>query len=178
MMKVLAISGSLRAGSNTTAVLLGAARLAAPAIEVDRYGGLSALPHFDPDLDAAGAPAAVEALRRDVAAADAVLFCTPEYAHGVPGSLKNALDWLVGSGELYAKPVALLNAAPRATHAQASLAETLRTMGAQLLTDPCVIAASAGLLPDGSNVEELAALRDALRGVLEALRGAAVRGGS
>ncbi len=178
MMKVLAISGSLRAGSNTTAVLLGAARLAAPAVEVDLYGGLSALPHFDPDLDAARAPAAVEALRRDVAAADAVLFCTPEYAHGVPGSLKNALDWLVGSGELYAKPVALLNAAPRATHAQASLAETLRTMGAQLLTDPCVIAASAGLLPDGSNVEELAALRDALRGVLEALRGAAVRGGS
>ena len=66
---------------------------------------------------------------------EAVLICSPEYAHGVSGTLKNALDWLVGSGELVGKPVAVLNLSPRATHAHASLIETLRTMAAVVVPD-------------------------------------------
>lgn len=72
-------------------------------------------------------------LREQIAAADAVVISSPEYAHGVPGALKNALDWLVSGVEIYGKPVALLNASPRSLFAQAQLAEILRTMGAELL---------------------------------------------
>jgi NAD(P)H-dependent FMN reductase len=72
---------------------------------------------------------------------DGVLISSPEYAHGVPGALKNALDWLVRSGELYQKPVALVNASLRSTHAQASLTETLTTMTARLVPESCVTVA-------------------------------------
>ena len=78
------------------------------------------------------------ALRHRVGVADALLFCSPEYAHGVPGSLKNALDWLVASVELPGKPVASLNASSMATHAQASLLETLRVMSTRIVREACV----------------------------------------
>lgn len=68
-----------------------------------------------------------------------VIISTPEYAHGVPGVLKNALDWLVASGELYEKPVALFNASPRANYAQASLVETLTVMTARLVPEACIV---------------------------------------
>jgi len=97
------------------------------------------LPFFDPDLDDDGeeVPSEVEQFRAELRATDGVLISSPEYAHGVPGVLKNALDWLVGStqGEIVEKPVALINASPRATHAQASLVETLRTMSAHIVAD-------------------------------------------
>jgi chromate reductase, NAD(P)H dehydrogenase (quinone) len=84
--------------------------------------------------------------------ADAVLICSPEYAHGVPGVLKNALDWVVGSGEFMGKPVALLNASPRATHAQASLIETLTTMDARVVTDACIALPLLGRGLDASGI--------------------------
>lgn len=118
-------------------LLHAAADLAPEGVEVLMYDGIGDLPHFNPDLDKAlddpDLPAQVRALRMQVAAADAVLISSPEYAHGVPGSLKNALDWLVGGSEMPGKPVALLNASPRSTHAQASLAETLHTMSADVV---------------------------------------------
>jgi chromate reductase, NAD(P)H dehydrogenase (quinone) len=116
---------------------MAAAELAPKGVEVAMYHGLGDLPHFNPDLDKAlddpDLPAAVRDLRTRVAAADALLISSPEYAHGVPGSLKNALDWLVGGSEMPGKPVALLNASPRSVHAQAQLAETLRTMSADVV---------------------------------------------
>ena len=113
---VLAISGSLRSGSSNTILLRAAAELAPRGLSVAFYEGLGELPHFNPDLDdEANPPPQVREFRDALRAADGVMICSPEYAHGVPGSLKNALDWVVGSGELSGKPVALINASPRAT---------------------------------------------------------------
>ena len=126
----LAISGSLRAGSLNTEVLRACAILAPPSIHVTIFDGLASLPHFNPDLDVEGAvlPAGVEDFRNQIGDADALLISSPEYAHGVPGSLKNALDWLVSSSEMLYKPIGLLNISPRSTHAYTSLLEILRTM--------------------------------------------------
>jgi NAD(P)H-dependent FMN reductase len=135
--RIIAISGSLRAGSSNT-VLLRAARTIAPdGMTVALYDGIDRLPFFNPDLDGDEVPAAVESFRAELRAAHGLLICSPEYAHGVPGVLKNALDWLVGStqGEIVDKPVALINASPIATHAQASLVETLRMMSARVVAD-------------------------------------------
>lgn len=136
-MRILAISGSLRSGSSNTTLLQAAAALAPQGVEMDFYGGWANLPAFNPDLDTVlddpRLPAAVREWREQVAVADALLISTPEYAHGVPGALKNALDWLVGGSELPGKPVALLNASVAAEYAQRSLAETLRTMSAELV---------------------------------------------
>jgi NAD(P)H-dependent FMN reductase len=143
-MKILAISGSLRAASSNTALLCAAAALAPEGVEITLYGGLGDLPHFNPDLDDPGdlrpgiAPPAVLDLRARIQAADGLLISSPEYAHGVPGSLKNALDWLVSGSEIVGKPVALLNASPRATIAQASLAETLTTMSTRLIAEASI----------------------------------------
>lgn len=129
-MNVLAISGSLRAQSSNTEMLRAAAMLAEPPVIVTLFDGLAGLPPFNPDLDGVGAelPPSVRAFRGRVAEADAILISSPEYAHGVPGALKNALDWLVNGSEIISKPAGLLNPSPRSIHAQASLLETLRTM--------------------------------------------------
>ena len=134
-MKVLAISGSLRDGSSNTTLLRAAARLAPGGVTVELYTGLGELPHFNPDLDREGAasPAGVVSFRDRVGSADALLICSPEYAHGVPGTLKNALDWLVSSPAIIDKPIALLNASFRATYAYASLLETLTVMSARVV---------------------------------------------
>src|SRR3982751_6815740 len=101
-MKILAISGSLRAQSSNAALLRAAAALAPADVAFDFYDGLGALPPFNPDLDEEGmsASAPVADLRARAAAAGGVMICSPEYAHGMPGVLKNALDWLVSVGEL------------------------------------------------------------------------------
>jgi chromate reductase, NAD(P)H dehydrogenase (quinone) len=127
-MKIIAICGSLRAQSSNLALLRAAATIAA---EVEIYEGLANLPHFNPDDDVEGVtpPPAVAELRTTLADADGILISSPEYAHGVPGSLKNALDWLVSDGALVDKPVALINASPvGGEFARDSLVETLRTM--------------------------------------------------
>lgn len=128
-MKILAVSGSLRNASLNTLLLRTAAQLAPAGVEVQLFHGIGALPHFNPDL-AELRQSAVREWQDAVQAADGILFSTPEYAHGIPGSLKNALDWLVGGIEMVGKPVALLNASPWSLHAPASLMETLRTMSA------------------------------------------------
>jgi NAD(P)H-dependent FMN reductase len=137
-MNIVAISGSLRAGSSNAALLRAAARVAPDGVSVDIYEGLGQLPHFDPDADGEddAPPPAVLDLRRLLIGADAVLISSPEYAHGVPGVLKNMLDWLVSTGELVGKPVALLNASPAGgLYAQNSLIETLRTMNWRVVTE-------------------------------------------
>lgn len=171
-MKILAISGSLRRVSSNTALLLAAAALAPPGVEVELYGGLGDLPHFNPDLENDEPPAVTE-LRRRVRAADGLLISSPEYAHGVPGVMKNALDWLVGGSEFPGKPVALLNASPRATHAQASLTETIRTMSARLVPEASIAVPllarkldAAGIVAD----PELAgAIREAIAAFTQAI---------
>ncbi len=135
MSRLLAISGSLRASSSNMALLQAASLLAPPALEIELYDGLASLPHFNPDLDTAKPPATVSDLRARISAADGLVISSPEYARGVPGSLKNALDWLVSVEDFAGKPVALFNASPRASHAQAALRLTLETMAARILDE-------------------------------------------
>ncbi len=169
-MHILAISGSLRAASSNTVLLRAAVSLAPEGVEVTVYGGLGDLPHFNPDLDAEGdvGPPAVEDFRARLREADGVLICSPEYAHGVPGVLKNALDWVAGSGEFVGKPVALLDARAQAVFARANLTETLTVMMAVLSIE------ASRTIPLLSNKVEVAGLvsdpviADALRAALAA----------
>ena len=135
-MKIIALCGSLRAQSSNLALLRAAQKLAPPGTEITIYEGLASLPHFNPDEDEEGTtpPAPLAELRSLLAAADGILISSPEYAHGVPGSLKNALDWLVSDGALVDKPIALISASPvGGQYAQASLVETLTTMNWRVL---------------------------------------------
>ena len=138
MTKIVAISGSLRTGSSNTAALRAAARLVPEDVEIVPFDGLAALPFFNPDLDGDVVPAPVGAMRALIGSVDGILISSPEYARGVAGVLKNALDWLVGSHEFPDKPIALINTSPRATHALAALTLTLETMSARIATDACV----------------------------------------
>ena len=162
---IAAISGSLRAASVNSAVLRAAARLAPADVSIQLLDDVRALPLFNPDLDNADAAEPVLAFRRKLVAADGVLIACPEYAHGVPGAMKNALDWVVASGELVNKPVALLNAAPRASIAQAALLETLTVMTATMIAD-----ASVTLPVTIKNITEAQILEDAV--VCDTLRNA------
>jgi NAD(P)H-dependent FMN reductase len=134
---VLAICGSLRAASSNGALLDAAARLAPPGVRVERFTGIAALPHFSPDLDADPPPAAVRVWRAALRDADAILVSSPEYVHGVPGALKDALDWIVSSGEISGKAVALLDTS-RSHFATPQLREILATMEARLVPDACI----------------------------------------
>ncbi len=136
-MRILAISGSLRRASLSTALLRAAAILAPKGVEVTIYDGLAHLPHFNPDIEAVPLPS-VKHFRTQLQISSGLLISSPEYAHGVPGVLKNALDWLVKSGELVNKPVALLNASPETTYVQASLLETLKVMSALVVREACL----------------------------------------
>ena len=139
-MRLLAISGSLRRASTNTAALEALARLSPEGVKVLVYGDLAKLPPFNPDDDVEDKPKpeAVETLRALVDASDALVIAAPEYAHGLPGALKNALDWLVASETFAGKPTALINTSPRAFHAQASLREILSTMAARLIPEAFV----------------------------------------
>jgi len=132
-MRILVISGSLRAVSSNTSLLKAAQMLAPNGVRIDLYEGLGQLPHFNPDLDCAPFHAAVADLHTRIGAADGLLISSPEYARGVPGALKNALDWLVSGSEFPGKPVAFFNASDRGTHAQAALRLTLETMSARMV---------------------------------------------
>ncbi len=171
-MNILAISGSLRADSSNARLLRSAAAVAPPGMAFLFYEQLGSLPHFNPDLDGEGAtpPPAVADWRRLLAEADGVVISSPEYAHGVPGSLKNALDWIVSSGELTDKPVALLTASPSGGEfAHAALAETLGIMGARVLAEASLQTSAARKDADPELARALAA---SLRALAAAISGA------
>ena len=135
-MKILALSGSLRAASENTRLLRELARPVPAGMQVVVYSGLGELPLFNPDIEFPNPPAA--ALREAINAADAVVIASPEYAHGVTAVIKNALDWMAGNESFVNKPVALLNAAPRAAHAYLSLRETVTMMSANVIEVACI----------------------------------------
>jgi NAD(P)H-dependent FMN reductase len=138
--RILGVSGSLQAGSTNTALLRVAAdRAAAGGVDVELFDQLAEIPPFSPDTEPA--PPVIVEWRALVSSADGVLIATPEYAHGLPGVLKNALDWLVGSGDLYHRRVAILSAEPsaqRAAHARADLERTLRAQGAEVVSSETI----------------------------------------
>jgi chromate reductase len=133
------ICGSLRNGSTNAAVLKTAQGLAPASASTHVYAGLAELPHFSPDDDHELLPPAAAQLRACLGEADAVLFCTPEYAGSLPGSFKNLLDWTVGGG-LYAKPVGYINvsALGAAKGAHDTLRSVLGYVSADLVEHACV----------------------------------------
>jgi NAD(P)H-dependent FMN reductase len=171
--RLLAIAGSLRRASTNGAVVRAVARLAPGTVFVTIYDELGSLPLFNPDQDDLDAPAVVTRFRAALAAADGILISSPEYAHGVPGVLKNALDWVVGSGELVDKPVALINASSRATHAFASLTETLTVMSARVLSAASITLPLDGRMLDANGIVEDSELSSSLRWAVNTLVAAA-----
>ncbi|HEV7206096.1 MAG TPA: NAD(P)H-dependent oxidoreductase [Jatrophihabitans sp.] len=172
MTRVLLISGSTRSASTNTALLRTAAASAPDGIAASVYEGLATLPHFNPDDDHEPLPPAVAELRAAIAASDAVLFCTPEYAGTLPGSMKNLLDWTVGGTELSDKPVAWVNAAADARRgggANGTLAVVLGYVQTRIVEDACrhVPVAREAIGPDG--LVDDAATRAAIADVLTVL---------
>jgi chromate reductase len=168
---VLLVSGSTRSGSVNASALAAAAAAAPGRVTAVMYDGLARLPAFNPDDDGDHLPKAAAELRRQIAAADAVLFSTPEYAGSLPGSFKNLLDWTVGGGELYGKPVVWINVAAegRGRAAQETLAIVLGYVGAVIIETACrhIPLDRAAIGPDGMVTDprfhtEIAGVWDAL----------------
>jgi chromate reductase, NAD(P)H dehydrogenase (quinone) len=171
-MNVVAISGSLRAKSSNTALLRAAAQLAPPGLEVRLYERIDELPHFNPDLDAAAIPSVVE-FSTVVKAADALLISSPEYAFGVSGVMKNALDWLVGGDAFVHKPFAFVSASPRATISREALIRTLTAMSGSLIDAASITLPLLGTNLDAGEIrdhpEHGPALRRAMREIATAI---------
>jgi NAD(P)H-dependent FMN reductase len=167
LLRVLSISGSLRAASTNTALLAALARNAPDAISLTHYDGLGLLPIFNPDDEDARTPDEVSRLIDAARAADGVIVSSPEYAHGVPGGLKNALDWLVSRDAAVGKPAMLVHASPRSAISRAALAEIMRTMSFELHPGPELEIALIGKKPHEvdailSAPDNVAAMRNAL----------------
>ena len=135
-MRILAVCGSLQARSYNRDLLHTATLTAPPGVDILIFDGLSDLPHFNPDLEDAGPPASVVRWRQALAESDAVLVACPEYAFSLPGVVKNAIDWVVGSGELERKIVAITvaSAGPeRGRRGLAALREPLSALSATIV---------------------------------------------
>ena len=173
-MKVLGISGSLRADSHNTKLLRAAARELPPGVEFEILDGLRDVPAYDEDIDADPQPAAVQRLREALRSADALLFATPEYNSSVPGALKNALDWVsrpLVSNPLRFVPAAVVGASTGAfgaVWAQAELRKVLGAMGARVVEGDVALGYAHQKFDDDGNLtdedarEQLVALLDAL----------------
>lgn len=153
--RILALAGSLQARSSNAALLRTASRVAPNGVDLVDAISIGYVPHFNPDIERDGGtvPPAVAVLRDQIGSADAVLIASPEYAHSLPGVLKNALDWIVGSGELYGKPVAILCASPRpdgCAHGRGAIQQTLRAQGSTI-----VVSATVGVAADDKGADEL-----------------------
>jgi NAD(P)H-dependent FMN reductase len=129
--KILAISGSTRKNSTNHSLISAIAELTARDLDISMFKSIADLPHFDPDRNMEDVPGVVVDFRRQISQADGVIICTPEYAHGVPGALKNAIDWTVSSSDLYHKPTVLITASSDGRFGHQSLLETLRVIEAK-----------------------------------------------
>lgn len=141
-MRILAICGSLQAISENLRLLQVAAAAAPAEVEVLLFDGIRDLPNFNPDLDAAGAPQAVRLWRSALADSDGVLIACPEYGHSLPGALKNAIDWVIGSGELYGKAVAItaaVGARERGRLGLSALRQTLSAVSASIVSEEPIL---------------------------------------
>ena len=133
--KVLAICGSTKKTSLNLSLINALAEITKEQIRTEIFAGTDSLPHFNPELDNDTPPQAVVDFRNQLKEADGVLICTPEYAMGVPGTLKNAIDWTVSSAEFYRKPVALITASTLGYKGHQALMETLKIIGSKITDD-------------------------------------------
>ncbi|PBC05744.1 NADPH-dependent FMN reductase [Mesorhizobium sp. WSM3860] len=169
MLNLLAISGSLRAASTNSALIAALAANAPADCRVTVYDGLGRLPIFNADDEGERTPRGAGELIDAVTRADGVIVSCPEYAHGVPGGMKNALDWLVSRDAAVGKPAMLVHASPRSLYARAALAEIMRTMSFALCEGVMLEIALLGKKPP--EVEAILAEpanRQAMRGALQA----------
>jgi NAD(P)H-dependent FMN reductase len=168
---ILAVSGSLRAESKNRA-LLEAAQLLAPAgTRITLDWSLATLPHFNPDLDTVDGdtmPPEARRWRESVGVSDGMLISSPEYAHGVPGVLKNALDWLVSSTSFPGKPVALLGASAMSVFVPEQLRETLTTMNARFVNEASIVVPVPGAFASAASIAADPLFAQMLRGALDA----------
>ncbi|PWQ97962.1 FMN reductase [Leucothrix arctica] len=151
-MKLLALSGSLRRLSHNTTAVKALKILAPDHVEVT-IGSISELPLFNPDREGENIPA-LATLKLALEAADGLVISSPEYAHGISGPLKNALDWLVSGSEFPEIPIMLINTSPRARHAQDALREVVTTMSGRVIEKASVSIPLLGTELDAQGVVE------------------------
>jgi NAD(P)H-dependent FMN reductase len=170
-MKLLGISGSLRRVSTNTALLRALAENAPAGMTLDISELIGELPIFNPDREGELTPSAVEAFGRSIRSVDGLVFSCPEYAHGIPGGIKNALDWMVSRDEIPNKPALIVRASTRSDYALSALQEVLRTMSLRLKPE---IGFSVHLLGKAAErMDEILSdpeARDAMRHTLEEFR--------
>jgi chromate reductase len=175
--KIFAISGSLRSGSFNTALVRAAQAVAPADVKVEVFEGLRDIPPYDQDADSDDPPGPVADLRARIRAADGLLIATPEYNYGVPGVLKNAVDWVsrpVATSPLKRKPVAVAGAAPGAfgsVRAQLSLRQSLLWTDSDVVSKPELMVFQAGLRFDADGNLTDPQTRQVLGALLEALVG-------
>jgi chromate reductase, NAD(P)H dehydrogenase (quinone) len=128
---ILAICGSTRQNSTNHNLINAIAALAKEKLSIILYDGIAGLPHFNPDNVDGNVPGTVIHFKQLLNNADGVIICTPEYAHGVPGTLKNAIDWTVATNEFSQKPTLLITASTDGTSGHTALLETLRVLEAK-----------------------------------------------
>lgn len=146
-MKILALSGSLRDQSYNKAAVEALSQVAPEGVAVNVFDGIRNLPLFNPDLEDERV-LAVEHFKGALGCSDGLVIASPEYAHGISGVMKNALDWLVSGEEFICIPIMLINTSPRAHHAQDALREVVVTMSGSIVESACL---SLPLLGSGLN---------------------------
>jgi len=129
--KVLAISGSTRQNSINHSLIKAITDLSAASLETTIYDGIANLPQFNPDNDGDSVAKVVSDFRQLLNNADGIIICTPEYAHGVPGTLKNAIDWTISSSSFPHKPTMLITASTGGNYGHKALMETLKAIEAK-----------------------------------------------
>lgn len=167
--KIIAICGSTRQSSSNLSLIHAIRTLYAGKLDIDILQGLTDIPHFNPDLDHENPPPRVTEFRNQLRAADGILICTPEYAMGVPGTLKNAIDWTVSSMEFSSKPTALITASSMGQKAHASLMETLNIIETNIPESSQLLisfvkgkVSSNGHITDANTLEQVHKLMDSL----------------
>jgi chromate reductase, NAD(P)H dehydrogenase (quinone) len=179
-MRLLAISGSLRADSYNSSLLRVAAEEAPSGVEVEIWEGLRAIPPYDEDLDRGEGPSPVRELRQLIAQADGIIFATPEYNSSIPGVLKNAVDWASrprATTSLAGKPVGVMGATTGhfgAVWAQAELRKVLGSAGARVLDLEASVPFAHQAFGDDGSLHD-AAMRDDVRDVVTAVAAEASR---
>jgi chromate reductase len=166
---IFAIAGSLRLGSSNHAILQALGKMMPIDINYSIYNGLSEIPAFDPGLDNDDPPAAVPVFRKQVAEADGIIICTPEYAYGVPGALKNALDWTVSSASFSGKTTALITASTGGENAHEALIKILGAIDANLTREATLLISFVRSKIDGEGNITDEETAEKLKTVFEAL---------
>jgi chromate reductase, NAD(P)H dehydrogenase (quinone) len=172
--KIIALCGSTRRASTNLNLIHAIDSLSETKFSITIFQGLASLPHFNPDLDTDTPPSEIVEFRKQLRSADGILICTPEYAMGVPGTLKNAIDWTVSSCEFSQKPVALITASSLGEKGHASLLETLKIIESNI-TDKTQLRISyaktkisqAGVITDELTKQEIVSLLEAFNHLMK-----------